>query len=456
MADIKGILGTKLGMTQIFDDTRAIPVTVIKAGPCFVAQVKTEAKDGYSAVQLAFGPTRPNGLTKPEQGHFDAHGGQTGRHVVEIRTDDAASYEPGQELRADVFEPGERADVVGVSKGKGFAGPMKRHGFSGLSSSHGTERKHRSPGAIGACATPSRVFKGMRMAGQMGNERVTVLNLEIVRADRRAQPAAPAGRDPGPRGRPGDGPFGREGTRLEGRALMPKVDVVSVAGKKVGTRDLAPEVFEAKVSVPLMHQVVLAGFASIRRGTHSTKTRGEVSGGGRKPWRQKGTGRARQGSNRSPQWTGGGVVHGPHPRDHEMRVNKKMKRGALRSALTDALTSGKLSVVQDLAFDAPKTKTAAEVLDTLELGGKVLLVLPLPSDSGAVEKSFRNIRGVRVAYARSLGVYEVIAADHLVITESALDVVEGSPAEEARAEKPAKEPAENEPAEKPAAEGEAE
>jgi len=227
---------------------------------------------------------------------------------------------------------------------------------------------------------------------------------------------------------------------------MPKVDVVSVAGKKVGTRDLASEVFEAKVSVPLMHQVVLAGFASIRRGTHSTKTRGEVSGGGRKPWRQKGTGRARQGSNRSPQWTGGGVVHGPHPRDHEMRVNKKMKRGALRSALTDALTSGKLRVVQDLEFDAPKTKTAAEVLDTLELGGKVLLVLPLPSDSGAVEKSFRNIRGVRVAYARSLGVYEVIAADHLVITESALDVVEGSPAE-AQADKPAA----KEPAEKPAA-----
>ena len=218
--------------------------------------------------------------------------------------------------------------------------------------------------------------------------------------------------------------------------MMPKVDVISVAGKKVGTRDLSAEVFEATVSVPLMHQVVLAGFASIRRGTHSTKTRGEVSGGGRKPWRQKGTGRARQGSNRSPQWTGGGVVHGPRPRDHDMRVNKKMKRGALRSALTDALVSGKLSVVQDLAFEEPKTKSAAEVLDTLELAGKVLLVLPVPSDSGAVEKSFRNIRGVRVAYARSLGVYEVIAADHLVITESALDVVEGSPAE-ATADAPA-------------------
>ena len=200
MAKIKGILGTKLGMTQIFDDTRAIPVTVIKAGPCFVAQVKTEEKDGYSAVQLAFGATRPNGLTKPEQGHFDKHGGQTGRHVVEIRTDDAGSYEPGQELRADVFEAGERADVVGVSKGKGFAGVMKRHGFSGLSSSHGTERKHRSPGAIGACATPSRVFKGMRMAGQMGNERVTVLNLEVVRADAERNLLLLRGAIPGPEG----------------------------------------------------------------------------------------------------------------------------------------------------------------------------------------------------------------------------------------------------------------
>jgi large subunit ribosomal protein L4 len=214
---------------------------------------------------------------------------------------------------------------------------------------------------------------------------------------------------------------------------MPKIDVVSAAGKKVGTRDLSAEVFEARVSIPLMHQVVVAGLASVRRGTHSTKTRGEVSGGGRKPWRQKGTGRARQGSNRAPQWAGGGIVHGPRPRDHDMRVNKKMKRGALRSALTDALVSGKLAVLQDLEFDEPKAMSAAAVLDTLELGGKVLLVLPAPSDSGAVERSFRNIRNVRVAYARSLGVYEVIAADHLVLTEGALDVVEGVPAKDTAA-----------------------
>ena len=218
---------------------------------------------------------------------------------------------------------------------------------------------------------------------------------------------------------------------------MARVDVVSAGGKKVGTRDLSAEVFEATVNVPLMHQVVVAGMAATRRGTHATKTRGDVSGGGRKPWRQKGTGRARQGSNRSPQWVGGGVVHGPHPRDHEMRVNKKMRRGALRSALTDALASGKLAVVQELAFDEPKTRRATEVLDALELDGKVLLVLPSPSDTGAVEKSFRNIRGVRVTYARSLAVYEVVGADKVLLTGAALDVLEGTDAELAGGPSPA-------------------
>jgi len=206
------------------------------------------------------------------------------------------------------------------------------------------------------------------------------------------------------------------------------VPVLSAAGKKVADRDLPAELFEAKVSVPLMHQVVLAGLASIRRGTHSTKTRGEVRGGGKKPWRQKGTGRARQGSIRAPQWSGGGVAHGPQPRSHDMRVNKKMKRGALRSALTDALQSGKLAVVEDLAFEAPKTKEAAEVLGALELQGKVLLVLPSPSETGAVEKSFRNMPGIRIAYAKSLGVYEVIVADRVLFTQAALDTLEGKDA----------------------------
>jgi large subunit ribosomal protein L3 len=198
--EFKGILGEKLGMTQIFDDARAVPVTVIKAGPCFVAQIKTAQRDGYPAVQLAFGAVKEGKLTQPLAGHFAKHGETPGRWLVELRTDDAESYTPGQELKADIFAPGEHADVVGVSQGKGFAGTMKRHGFGGLPASHGTERKHRSPGAIGACATPSRVFKGTRMAGQMGNERVTVLNLEVVHADPERNLLLLKGAVPGPTG----------------------------------------------------------------------------------------------------------------------------------------------------------------------------------------------------------------------------------------------------------------
>jgi large subunit ribosomal protein L4 len=203
---------------------------------------------------------------------------------------------------------------------------------------------------------------------------------------------------------------------------MASIDVLDAAGSKSGTRDLPASLFEAPVSVPLMHQVVIAGLAGIRAGTHSTKTRGEVRGGGRKPWRQKGTGRSRQGSIRSPQWVGGGVAHGPQPHGHELRVNKKMKRGALRSALTDALQSGKLAVVDELSFDAPKTAEAAKVLTSLELTGKVLLVLPEPQDT--VERSFRNLSAVRVAYAPSIGVYEVLAADRVLFTAAALDILD--------------------------------
>ncbi len=207
---------------------------------------------------------------------------------------------------------------------------------------------------------------------------------------------------------------------------MASIDVRTREGGASGSRELPPEVFEAPVNVPLVHQVVAAGLAGLRRGTHATKTRGEVSGGGKKPWRQKGTGRARQGSIRAPQWTGGGVAHGPRPHDHEMRVNKKMKKGALRSALSDALASGKLAVVDELSFDQPKTRDALAVLEALELDGRVLLVLPGPSDAGLVERSFRNLGNVRLAYAPSLGAYEVLRADRVLFTAAALDALTGA------------------------------
>jgi len=206
---------------------------------------------------------------------------------------------------------------------------------------------------------------------------------------------------------------------------MTTVDVFDAEGMKHATRDLDAEIFEAPVNVPLMHQVVVAGLASLRAGTHKVKTRAEVSGGGRKPWRQKGTGRARQGSIRSPQWVGGGVSHGPVVRDHNLKVNKKMRKGALRSALTDTLQSGKLAVVADLAFAEPKTKQAVELLAALELQGRVLVVLLEPTETGAAEKSFRNLPRVRVAYAGGLGVYDLLLADRVLFTAAALDAIEG-------------------------------
>ncbi|MGV9299759.1 MULTISPECIES: 50S ribosomal protein L3 [Amycolatopsis] len=183
---MKGILGTKLGMTQVFDEqNRVVPVTVVKAGPNVVTQVRTTDKDGYAAVQLAFGAIDPRKVNKPRTGHFDKAGVTPRRHVAELRTTDAETYEVGQEITAEVFEAGTSVDVTGTSKGKGYAGVMKRHGFKGQGASHGAQAVHRKPGSIGGCATPGRVFKGLRMAGRMGSDRVTTQGLTVhaVRAE---------------------------------------------------------------------------------------------------------------------------------------------------------------------------------------------------------------------------------------------------------------------------------
>ncbi|EYT65436.1 50S ribosomal protein L3 [Dietzia sp. UCD-THP] len=188
--EIKGILGAKLGMTQVFDENnRVVPVTVIKAGPCVVTGIRTEQTDGYNAVQIAFGAIDPRKVTKPVSGQFAKAGVTPRRHVAEIRLDNAeqaAGFELGQELGADVFADGAFVDVTGTSKGKGFAGTMKRHGFAGQGASHGTQAVHRRPGSIGGASTPGRVFRGKKMAGRMGNERVTTMNLKVHKVDAEA------------------------------------------------------------------------------------------------------------------------------------------------------------------------------------------------------------------------------------------------------------------------------
>ncbi len=199
---MNAILGTKLGMTQVFDDqARAIPVTVIKAGPCRVVQIKTEETDGYNSIQISFRDARPGKVNKPEAGHYAKAGVAPARHLVELRVDDPSAYTVGQEIRiADLFQAGTKADVSGVSKGKGFAGVMERHNFSGQGASHGSHKVHRAPGSIGACATPARVFKGTRMAGRLGGERVTTLNIDIVGVDGERDILLLGGAVPGPKG----------------------------------------------------------------------------------------------------------------------------------------------------------------------------------------------------------------------------------------------------------------
>ncbi|MFB9377386.1 50S ribosomal protein L3 [Kineococcus gynurae] len=198
---VRGVLGTKLGMTQLWDEAnRLVPVTVVKVEPNVVTQIRTTTTDGYEAVQLAAGVIDPRKANKPASGHFDKAGVAPRRHLVELRTTDAASYTAGQEITAEVFAAGQTVDVVGTTKGKGFAGVMKRHGFAGVSASHGAHRNHRKPGSIGGCATPGRVFKGLRMAGRMGGVRQTTQNLTVHAVDAEKGLLLIAGAVPGPRG----------------------------------------------------------------------------------------------------------------------------------------------------------------------------------------------------------------------------------------------------------------
>jgi large subunit ribosomal protein L3 len=199
--NVKGLLGTKLGMTQLWDENNVVvPVTVIAAATNVVTQVRSPETDGYNAIQVSFGEIEARKVNKPEAGHFGKAGVTPRRHVVEIRTADAASYSVGQELSPELFSAGDEIDVTGTSKGKGFAGTMKRHGFSGVGASHGAHRNHRKPGSIGACATPGRVFKGTRMSGRMGNDTVTTQNVTVHAVDAEKGLILLKGAVPGPRG----------------------------------------------------------------------------------------------------------------------------------------------------------------------------------------------------------------------------------------------------------------
>jgi len=197
----KAIVGEKVGMTQMWDESqRCLAVTVVRVTPVRVVQVKAPGSDGYSAIQVTYGVRRPSTLNKPLAGHYAKAQVAPGRALVELKVDDPSGYSPGQELGVDMYAAGDRVDVTATSKGRGFAGGIERHNFKGQGASHGNHKHHRAPGSVGACATPARVFKGTRMAGRLGNERVTTLNLEVVSADRERDLLLLKGAVPGPRG----------------------------------------------------------------------------------------------------------------------------------------------------------------------------------------------------------------------------------------------------------------
>ena len=345
------ILAKKLGMTQVFQEDGSVArVTVLEAGPCPVTAIRTRERDGYEAVQLAFGQTKEKHLSKPELGHLKKADAPPMRHLVEFRGE-AGELAARRRRDGRVVRGRRPREDRGHSKGKGFQGTIKRHNFASGPKSHGSHNV-RAPGSIGASATPSRVLKGHSRPGADGQQA--------------RYPEGPRGRSRGRQGEPAAG--ARLGARADAApswrcGAMPDAPMLGGA-KKVKLDDAA---FGARFSGPLVHQSVRAEQAARRRGTAATKTRGKVSGGGAKPWRQKGTGRARAGSSRSPVWTGGGTAFGPQPRSYTFKVNRKEQRAALRSALSLHAGRGSIAILDASAFIAPKTSQAFELLEDWEL-----------------------------------------------------------------------------------------
>ena len=334
----KGILARKVGMTQIFTERgTVVPVTVLE----FELLPRRAAQDHAcrrlrGAADRLRREVQPKRVNKPLTGHFRRAGVRPLRRLTELR--DAGEAELGSRLRVEMFSEGELVDVTGVSQGKGFAGTVKRHGFSRGPVSHGSMNT-RQPGSIGS-VDAARTFKGVKMSGQYGNVRRTVRRLEVVRVDGERNLLLVKGSVPGHKNtvvlvRPSE-PRG---------AVVTAVSVVDQTGTKSGELELSEAIFGVTVNTAVMHQALIRQLANARQGTHDTKTRTEVRGGGKKPWRQKGTGRARQGSIRSPQWAGGGVVFGPTPRSYRQEMPRKQRRLALRSALSAKAQDGHISVL---------------------------------------------------------------------------------------------------------------
>ena len=373
-----GLLGKKIGMTSVFSaEGKNVPCTVIEAGPCVVTQVKTVEKDGYAAVQLGFQDKKEKHTTKPMMGHFKKAGVTPKKHLAEFKEFET-ELNLGDTVTVELFNDASFVDVIGTSKGKGFQGVVKRHGFGGVGqTTHGQHNRARKPGSIGACSYPAKVFKGMRMAGQMGGNRVTVQNLQVLKVI------------------------------AEHNLLLIKGSVI----------------FGIEPNDHAIYLDVKQFMANQRQGTHKSKERSEISGSTRKIGRQKGGGGARRGDMNSPVLVGGGRVFGPKPRDYSFKLNKKVKALARKSALSYKAQNNAIIVVEDFTFDAPKTKEFVNITKNLKVSDKKLLLI-LPDANKNVYLSARNLERANVQTVSGLNTYRVLDAGVLVLTENALSAID--------------------------------
>ncbi|MBI2773568.1 MAG: 50S ribosomal protein L3 [Chloroflexi bacterium] len=442
------ILGRKVGMLQHFKaDGSSVAATVIAAEANVVTQVRTPARDGYAAVQLGFGKVTKGALSKAETGHLK--GLPALRHLREVRLEDSDGFTPGQEIGVDRFAPGDKVHVTGMSKGKGFMGPVHLHHFTTGPRSHGSDH-YRRQGSVGAGTTPGRVLKGLRMASHQGADRVTVKNLEILRSDpERAllivQGAVPGGRNgivmvvARPLTRTIAPPPARPAPKREApSATAPKpkaeprplptapagqVAVIGTDGTVTGSVALPGALTTTKTRAGVLFQVLDTARSNAHLGTAATKTRGDVAGGGAKPWAQKGTGRARAGSTRSPLWRHGGVAFGPNGRRYRRRIPEKMRRAAFAEAFAARASDGRVLVFEGFSSngDGARTKTFVDWLSKIGDTGRALLVTPQLDETAA--RATANHRGLSVRSVSALRTVDVITHDTVLVHRDALEAL---------------------------------
>jgi len=454
-----GVIAQKVGMTRVFTDAgEHVPVTVLRLAKCQVVAHRTMDKNGYVALQLGSGTRKPKNLTKADRGHFAVAKVEPKRKLAEFRVAEGDLIPVGAEITADHFVIGQFVDVTGTSIGKGFAGGMKRWNFGGLRASHGVSISHRSIGSTGGRQDPGKTFKNKKMPGHMGVDRVTTLNLKVVRTDverpmssaasswsrvrcrvpravgsrcgtqsrrscrrrhrSRASSACPMRRRP----RATPSRRLRKPRRPIKRARDMELKIMSLDGTDAGSVELSDAIFGLEPRADILHRCVRWQLAKRQRGTHDVKNRAEISRTGKKMYRQKGTGSARHGPARVNLFRGGGRSFGPTPRSHAIDLPKKVRALALKHALSAKAKDGGIIVLDKATVQ--EGKTGALQKNFTKLGLKSALII----DGAAVDANFalaaRNIRNIDVLPVQGINVYDIMRRQMLVLTKSALDALE--------------------------------